>query len=103
MKYLPFLAAILLFIGILDLPIGYYTLLRIVVCLIGVLFVIFEYDREEKVSFICVLLGIIALLFNPIIPIYLQDKSIWSVVDFFTGCIFVFEGIRFLKLQHENE
>lgn len=101
MKYLPFLAAVLLFLGIADLPIGYYTLLRIVVCLIGVVFVIYEYGREDKKSFLCILFGIIALLFNPIIPIYLLNKAIWSVLDFLAGCVFVFEGFRFLKLQRE--
>ncbi len=101
MKYLPFLAAVLLFLGIADLPIGYYTLLRIIVCLIGVVFMIYEYGREERISFLCILFGIIALLFNPIIPVYLQDKSIWSVLDFLAGCVFVFEGFRFLKLQRE--
>ena len=99
MKYLPFVAAAFLFVGIADLPNGYYTLLRIVVSIIGAILTVIEYDCNKTISIRCIFLGLIVLLFNPIIPVYLQDKDVWTVIDVLVGGVFVYEGVRFIKQQ----
>ena len=71
----------LLLIGLADLPTGYYTLVRIAVCCISVLSAIWSYKTDEKVGIATVIYGLLALIFNPFIPVYLHDKEVWTVID----------------------
>ncbi len=90
MKTLLLICAGLLFIGLIDLPIGYYTLLRIVVTIGSVAVVVTEY--EEGLNFGVITFGLIAILFNPLIPIYLNDKSAWMPIDIIGGIIFIIKS-----------
>jgi hypothetical protein len=36
-------------------------------------------------------------LFNPIVPIYLYQKSFWMPIDLVTGVLFLFYGFRETK------
>ena len=90
MKTLLLISAGLLFIGLLDLPIGYYTFLRIVVTIGSVAVVVAEY--EKGFNFWVIAFGIIAIIFNPLIPIYLNDKSAWMPIDIIGGIIFLIKS-----------
>ncbi len=90
MKILLLICAGLLFIGLIDLPVGYYTLLRIVVTISSVAVVVTEY--ENGLSFWVITFGLIAIVFNPLIPIYLNDKSAWMPIDIIGGIIFVIKS-----------
>ena len=92
MIWLFLIPATLLLIGIADLPIGYYTFLRIVVCIASCLIAYGSYAQEEKISFGTILFGVIALIFNPIFPIYLQEKDIWTVIDLLSAISFICAG-----------
>jgi len=79
--YMPWLlgiASIMSFLAISDLPYGYYTLLRLVVCSTGIIYLIFF--RNEKFPTIDIIVFVVVLLWNPIIPVYLT-KEIWTVLD----------------------
>ena len=91
MKLAIILAGIFSFLGIADMPIGYYTFLRFY--LTGIAYN--EYGKKEEVSGSVILFGIIAVLFNPIIPVYLHDKEVWSFIDFIVGVIFLITGFRY--------
>ena len=92
-KLLLWLNAVMLFLAIFSFPIGYYTLLRLVVSLTaGIL--CFNLNKDDK-FFLTVVSGIIALLFNPVYPIYLGDKSIWMPIDIITACFFVYWAITY--------
>ena len=71
----------LLLIGLAELPTGYYTLVRITVCLVSAYSCYLSYKTDEKVGPVTVVFGLLVLLFNPIIPIYLQDKGAWRIID----------------------
>ena len=64
-----------------DNPYGYYILLRWVLC--GVFaylaFQAFEREREGLVW----VLGITALIYNPIIPVHL-NRELWSIINVIT-------------------
>lgn len=90
MKILLLICAALLLIGIKDLPIGYYTLLRIVVTMGSVAVVVTEF--ENGLNFWVITFGLIASIFNPIIPVYLNDKSAWMPIDIIGGIIFVIKS-----------
>lgn len=86
----------LLLIGLADLPTGYYTLVRIVVCLVSALSCYLSYKSDEKIGIATVTFAVLTILFNPIIPIYLQDKGIWTVIDIVAAVLL---GIRYYTLE----
>lgn len=90
MKSLLLVCAVLLFLGLADLPMGYYKLLRIIVTIGSVAVIVTEYENGS--SFWIVTFALIAILFNPVIPIYFGDKSVWMIIDIISGIIFVIKS-----------
>ena len=90
MKTLLIISAGFLFMGLIDLPIGFYTLLRIVVTIGSVAVVVTEF--ENGINFWVITFGLIAILFNPLIPVYLNNKSAWVPIDIIGGIIFVIKS-----------
>ena len=90
-KYLPKIMnkiiSLLLLVALFPLPYSYYQLLRIFVTLGGLLyaFKFYESDLKEK----AVLFGFIAILWNPVAPIYL-DRSTWMILDIAGALVFYF-------------
>lgn len=86
---------IFLLLSFFDWPYSFYTILRIVVTIVAIYYAYYLYETFQKTGFWFWLLVVIAILFNPIIPVHLYDKSIWSVIDvvvaiFFLGIIIKF-------------
>jgi hypothetical protein len=68
-------------------PYGYYQILRWVVTIIAGLVSLETYENHLPIwTFILVA---IALLFNPIIPVYL-DKATWVPIDFIVSILFFY-------------
>jgi hypothetical protein len=86
-KIVQIICALLLFIAVFELPIGYYTLLRIAV-LIGSLIVIIT-EVENGINFWVITFGIVAIVYNPFIPVYLNNKSAWIPIDIICAILFV--------------
>ena len=86
MKWLAIGTAILLLLAIPSglWPYGYYIFLRWIVCVSSVIISYSFY--ESKLSGWAFTFGGIALLFNPIAPVYL-DKSSWVMIDFVTAAL----------------
>ena len=80
-----------LFLAIANLPYGYYRFLRITITVISGINIYFEVEKENKSNLIIFLA--IAILFNPIIPIYL-NKTTWIPIDFITGLFFGIAGFQ---------
>jgi len=85
LKVVKIVIAALLLLAIASLPIGYYTFLRIVVCIASVVLCIVYF---ENIKLLAIIFGIIAILFNPILPIYLS-KETWIPIDVITAIVFV--------------
>lgn len=92
MRLLCFICSGLLLLAIADMPMGYYTFLRIVVTIGAILIIISDY--KEGINAWVIVFGIIAILFNPIIPIYLHDKELWVMLDIIAAIIFGVKGLR---------
>lgn len=90
MKSLLLISAGLLFIGLINLPIGYYTLLRIVVTISSVAIVVTEY--KYGINQWVISIGLIAIIFNPLIPIYLNNKFAWIPIDITVGIVFAIKS-----------
>ena len=98
MKAIYLICAGLSFLAIANLPIGYYTFLRIAITVGAVYGIIKEYKGE--LNFWIISLGIVAILFNPVIPIHLGNKEIWRVINIICGILFLVKGLK-LKKQSE--
>ena len=99
MKTLLLICAGFFFLGLMNLPIGYYTFLRIIV-VIGSVAVIVT-DFENGLNIWVITFAIIAILFNPLFPIYLNDKSAWMAIDFIAGSIFLIKSFSIKKVQEK--
>lgn len=78
---------VFLLIALLPLPYGYYQFMRIVVCIAAayIAFRAFSFNqRGWGVAF-----GMIAILFNPIIPVHLS-RGVWAPIDIAAAVLFVF-------------
>ncbi|MDX9697776.1 MAG: hypothetical protein RBT49_18430 [Bacteroidales bacterium] len=94
MKALFLICSGLLLISLADLPMGYYTLLRIVVSIGAIAVIIKEY--EQGINFWIIIFGLILILFNPLIPIYLNEKEAWMPIDIIAAILF---GIKSFSLK----
>jgi len=90
------IAAITLFIALLDgWQYGFFTILRFVV-FSTTAYVSWMAYEEQKEKWVWIL-GSIAVLFNPFIPIHLT-REIWVPIDFVTGVFLAFSAFM-LKLR----
>jgi len=81
--------ALLLLGAIASWPYGYYTALRFVVCVTaGWWLAAFEYRRSNAVAVWAIVLCLVAILFNPLVPVFLT-RGIWFVLDLAAAAIFV--------------
>ena len=79
----------ILAIGILPLPIGYYTLVRIVV-FITMGYLAWQYFEAKDNTLVWVF-GFFAVLYNPILPIYLHSKTLWIVFNITTIAALIYQ------------
>lgn len=79
-----YVCAMLLFLGVAPLPYGYYTLLRLIACGVFGYAAFLAYERKHEM--LPWIYGVLAVLFNPIIKIYLS-KDIWQLVDIGAGIL----------------
>jgi len=91
------ISAVMLFIAISRLPYAYYQLLRWIVCASAAYITFLSY--ESKKYFLLWPMGLIALLFNPLLPFHL-DKDTWVVIDFIAAIVFLI-SIFVVKEQGE--
>ena len=98
MKGLMVLCGFLLLVGIADMPIGYYTLLRLVATIGSVAVVVAE--MEKGITPWVIAFGLLALLFNPFIPVYLNDKDAWMPIDLIGGVLFFIKAYSRSPKEH---
>ena len=90
-------SATILLIALLDgWSYGFFTLIRFIVS-ISCVYVAIMALHEGK-EFLVWVLGFIAILFNPIIPVYL-DREIWIVIDIIVS-VFLMSTCFSLKLSN---
>lgn len=83
------IASIMLLLTFFDWPYGYYSFLRLVVTGVAGYYAYYLYETSKKLGFQFWSLIVIGVLFNPIAPIYLYDKSLWGIIDIVVAVFFV--------------
>lgn len=88
-RFLPYwvlvAAAVISFVAIADLPYGFYRLLRWITCGVAIASAV-QLHHNRHTGWVWAL-GIVALIFNPLIPFHFA-KDTWRVFDFFAGALF---------------
>jgi uncharacterized protein DUF6804 len=72
-------------IGLLPMPYGYYMLLRLFFCGVSLFFLTRETGVREVEKWI--LVGL-AVLYNPLVPVELGNKALWTIVNVATVVYF---------------
>jgi hypothetical protein len=85
-KYVWLVAAVVVLIALFNLPYGYYTLARVVIFGFSVTIAYFSIASGSPNYVWTSLFVLIAILFNPIIPIHL-NREIWFWIDIFVAAI----------------
>ena len=73
-------------LGLLTMPYGYYNLVRFVVSGSALYFAYKSFVKNES-GFVWIFAAM-AILYNPIVPVYLYEKAIWTVVNIVSSAIF---------------
>ena len=80
---------IIMAVGFLPMPYGYYNLSRLIVCGCSIYY---AYQNYKKIDLTFAwIFGFVAILYNPVIPIHLYEKQIWIIVNLITGTLFFFK------------
>jgi len=69
-----------------GLPYGFFTILKLIICLGSTYISIFSYKNQKFLSVLYLIFVII--LFNPVVPIYFQ-KDEWKIIDVVIGLSFL--------------
>lgn len=92
MKTLYIACCIILGIALLPIAGGFYTLVRIAIT-IGAVIAAFQ-NSSNGINTWSIMFGIVAIIFNPIIPVYLHDKGAWMVIDIIAITLFTIQIVR---------
>ena len=98
-KAVIFIAAGMLFVGVLPLPYGYYMLLRFVACGVFAWAAFITYEKNEEV--LPWVFGILAIVFNPLIKIHFPKEQ-WAVVDFSSGLLLLLVSKKLISNEQES-
>ena len=73
-------------LALLDMPYGYYQLLRLVVFICAGWLAWKYIERNRTVGII--VFGLVALIFNPVMPLHFQ-RDTWAILNIATALVFV--------------
>lgn len=94
------LAAVLLILALDKHPYGYYTILRFIVCGVSGYGAYFAHEIKNK--YWVWIFAIVAILFNPIRPIYL-DRGTWQVIDIGVAAVLLISLVFLREVKRNNE
>ena len=85
-KIASYLSISLLILAIFNMPIGYYTFLRLAISISSAFLAYKNYI--EKNNLLAVGFIIVLCLFNPIFTVYFWDKGTWIIIDLIVAVLF---------------
>lgn len=75
-------SSLILLLALTHMPYGYYTLLRIVLCIWGITYGVACAAEEKSRGYAIIPYGI-AILYNPLIPVHLT-RGTWNIINLAT-------------------
>ena len=92
MKLLYIAVCIILGIALLSISGGFYTLVSIIVTIGAVAATI--QNSSNGINIWSIIYGGMAILFNPLVPVYLHDKGAWIMIDIIAIILFIIQIVR---------
>ena len=92
MKPLYITCCIILGFALLSISGGFYTLVRIIVTISAVAATI--QNSSNGINIWSIIYGGMAILFNPLFPVYLHDKGAWVMIDIIAIILFIIQIVR---------
>ena len=86
--FIPWLTTLMVALALARLPYGYYMLLRLVLCAACIYYL--GQASRLLASGHSLTLGAAAVLYNPLIPVHLGSKPLWTVINVATVLYFWF-------------
>lgn len=80
------LSTLFVILGLVGLPYSFFMLLRIVLCITAVIGVKRALEAQKK-NWVWVY-AILAVLYNPILPVHLGSKGLWVIINLTTVVLF---------------
>ena len=100
MKAIFLICAGLLLLALASLPIGYYTFLRIIITIVAGSIVVTEF--KNGINFWVITFGFIAIIFNPLIPVYLGNQNKWLPIEIITAILFIIKSFKNKNSERKN-
>ena len=88
MKPLYITCCIILGIALLPISGGFYTLVRIIAVAATI------QNSSNGINIWSIIYGGMAILFNPLFPVYLHDKGAWVMIDIIAIILFIIQIVR---------
>ena len=89
-------AILLILAPLISFPYGFYMFLRLIVTITSIIIVIYNIKAAGGVNETTILFGLIAILYNPIIPVNLT-REIWMPINFVTSGIYIYCLLKIRK------
>ena len=102
--WLQLCAAVMLLIALGDFPSEYYVFLRVVVFIASIWNIkeyYFNSKNDDFAMFVVICSAITLVLFNPIVPIYL-DKTEWVIPDILASIFFLVVAFKDYKITNNK-
>jgi hypothetical protein len=74
-------------IALADMPYGYYMITRLITTAVVIWLIWRLYQSGDRGSGLVWILGALAVLYNPVLPIYLQSKPLWTIINAATAAV----------------
>jgi hypothetical protein len=100
-RWLWIVASAIALIATEKMPYGYYTLTRIVVCAFAVYLAYAGWDAGVFSRLWSITFGLVAALFNPILPVYLTRRT-WFPIDVSVALLFA-AHLAFILLTSKRD
>ena len=94
--FVKVIAIVFLLLALFTFPIDFYKIVRIVVMAAAIYSAYFEYKQNNSISPMLWVFGIIAIIFNPIVPFYI-GKTLWKITDLIA--ILIFGGSVYIDVK----
>ena len=76
---LNIILTIIFILALFSMPYAYYMLLRVITCATCVYSAV-----KFKTEWTRWIFGVLAVLYNPVLPVHLDDKDLWSIINLAT-------------------
>ncbi len=102
-RFPAIVGSVLLLLTFFDWPYGYYNFLRIAITAISIYYAYYLYEIGRQKTFWFWTSIAIIVLFNPIIPIHLYNKSLWGFIDVVVAIFFIILIYSFRRRDKAHE